>query len=86
MTDCLIYLFFLCCTFHSAALENTFCAQRKQKFMLIHLLRAQQTEIAIVKHAKIKPLLQNLYVQNKIIDLASLAQMMLNTSYAGQLF
>ncbi len=54
--------------------------------MLIHLLRAQQTEIAIVKHAKIKPLLQNLYVQNKIIDLASLAQMMLNTSYAGQLF
>ncbi len=54
--------------------------------MLIHLLRAQQTELAIVKHAKIKPLLQNLYVQNKIIHLASLAQMTLNTSYAGQLY
>ncbi len=51
--------------------------------MLIHLLRAQQTELAIVKHANIKPLLQNLYVQNKIIHLASLAQMTANTSYAG---
>ncbi len=56
---------------------------RETIIMFIHLLRAQQTELAIVKHANIKPLLQNLYVQNKIINLASLAQMMLNTSYAG---